>query len=60
MPHVADRMRKGGLVYNRKHFITEKLSYTEGALSAAFPQLFFIEITKLFLPHNGKKQINHT
>lgn len=41
-------MKKGGLVYNRKHFITKKLSYTEGALSAAFPQLFFIEITRLF------------
>lgn len=56
-------MKNGGdvLVYNRKHFITKKLSYTEGALSAVFPQLFFIEITRLFfLPLNGKKQMNHT
>lgn len=30
-----------------KHFITKKLSYTESALSAAFPQLLFIEITRL-------------
>lgn len=53
------RMKKGCLVYNRKHFITKKLSYTEGALSAAFPQLFFIEITRLFfffLPLNGGKK----
>lgn len=42
------RMKKGDFVNNRKHFITKKSSYTEGALSAAFPQLFFIEITRSF------------
>lgn len=52
-------MKKEDFVNNRKHFITKKYSYTEGALSAAFPQLFFIEITRslffcFFLPLNGK------
>lgn len=49
-------MKKAGLVYNRKHFITKKLSDTEGALSAAFPQLSFIEITRFCFYHlMGKK-----
>ena len=48
-------MKNRCFVYNRKHFITKKPSYTEGALSAVFPRLFFIEITRLVLPLNGKK-----
>lgn len=46
---MEDRIKNGRLVYNMKHFITKKLSYTESALSAAFPQLLFIEITRLLL-----------
>lgn len=40
--HVGDRMKKGGLVYNRKHFITKKLSYTEGALSAVSTTILYL------------------
>lgn len=58
--YITFKWRKG-VWYTIGNILLLKTSYTEGALSAAFPQLFFIEITRFFFFNHllETKQIIH-